>query len=139
MEAARGIGMTPRQRLWLVEMPVIVAGIHTAAVVSVGIATLSAFIGAGGLGQFINRGLALSNTNLILLGAIPAALLALIVDGSIAAFQWGLHRRRSKGSPFKAAIDRSLRPVALAMPVALIVAYRQMIEHSEPGSSPKIP
>jgi len=125
-EAARGIGMTPRQRLWLVElplsMPVIVAGIRTAAVVSVGIATLSAFIGAGGLGQFINRGLALSNTNLILLGAVPAAVLALIVDGSIAAFQWGLRRKRSRASRFKAAIDRSLRPVALAMPVGLIVA-----------------
>ncbi len=126
MEAARGIGMTPRQRLCLVEiplaMPVIVAGIRTAAVVGVGIATLSAFIGAGGLGQFINRGLALSNTDLILLGAIPAAALALIVDGSIAAFQWGLRRKRSRGSRFKAAIDRSLRPVALAMPAAIIVA-----------------
>ena len=125
VEAARGIGMTPCQRLWLVEiplaMPVIVAGIRTAAVVSVGIATLSAFIGAGGLGQFINRGLALSNTNLILLGAIPSALLALMVDGSIAAFQWGLRRKRSRGSRFKTAIDRSLRPMALAMPVVLIV------------------
>mgnify|MGYP001814639031 CR=1 FL=1 len=100
VEAARGIGMTPRQRLWLVEIPlatpVIVAGIRTAAVVGVGIATLSAFIGAGGLGQFINRGLALSNTSLILLGAISAAVLALLVDGSIAAFQWGLRRRRSR-------------------------------------------
>ncbi|MFQ5528121.1 MAG: glycine betaine ABC transporter substrate-binding protein [Thermoanaerobaculia bacterium] len=126
VEAARGIGMTPRQRLWLVEiplsMPVIVAGIRTAAVVSVGIATLSAFIGAGGLGQFINRGLALSNTDLILLGAIPAAVLALIVDGSIAALQWGLRRQRPRGSSFKARIDPVLRPVALSMPVALIVA-----------------
>ena len=125
MEAARGIGTTPRQLLWLVEiplsMPVIVAGIRTAAVVSVGIATLSAFIGAGGFGQFINRGLALSNTDLILLGAIPAAGLALIVDGSIAAFQWGLRRKRSRGSRLKAAIDRFLRPVALAMPMVLIV------------------
>ena len=125
IEAARGIGMTPRQRLWIVEiplsMPVIMAGIRTAAVVSVGVATLSAFIGAGGLGQFINRGLALSNTDLILLGAIPAAVLALIVDGSIAAFQWGLRRKRSRDSRFKMVIDRFLRPVALAMPVALIV------------------
>lgn len=124
MEAARGIGMTPRQRLWIVEiplsMPVIVAGIRTAAVVSIGIATLSAFIGAGGLGQFINRGLALSNTDLILLGAIPAAVLALIVDGSIAALQWGLRRKRSRGSRVKAAIDRFLRPLALAVPVVLI-------------------
>jgi osmoprotectant transport system permease protein len=76
VEAARGIGMTPRQQLRMVQlplaMPVMIAGIRTAAVMGVGIATLSAFIGAGGLGQFINRGLALSNTQLILLGAIPA-------------------------------------------------------------------
>jgi osmoprotectant transport system permease protein len=126
LEAARGIGMTPRQRLWLVEIPlstpVIVAGIRTAAVVSVGIATLSAFIGAGGLGQFINRGLALSNTDLILLGAIPAAVLALIVDGSLAASQWGLRRNRPRGTRFRAAVGRCLRPVALSMPVALILA-----------------
>ena len=97
-EAARGVGMTPAQQLSLVDMPlalpVIVAGVRTAAVVGVGIATLSAFIGAGGLGQFINRGLALSNTDLILLGAVPSALLALAVDGSIAAFQWGVETRR---------------------------------------------
>jgi len=98
IEAARGVGMTSAQRLRLVELPlalpVLVAGVRTAAVVGVGIATLSAFIGAGGLGQFINRGLALSNTDLILLGAIPSALLALAVDGSIAAFQWGIETRR---------------------------------------------
>ncbi len=93
-EAARGIGMTSRQQLVLVELPlaapVIGAGIRTAAVVGVGIATLSAFIGAGGLGQFINRGLALSNTNLILLGAVPAALLALLVDGALASCLWAI-------------------------------------------------
>ena len=126
VEAARGIGMTSHQRLWLVEIPlatpVILAGIRTAAVVGVGIATLSAFIGAGGLGQFINRGLALSNTHLILLGAIPAAVLALIVDGSIAAFQWGLRRRRPRVPRLAVALDRFLRPIALGMPVAVLVA-----------------
>jgi glycine betaine/choline ABC-type transport system substrate-binding protein/ABC-type proline/glycine betaine transport system permease subunit len=99
IEAARGVGMTSGQRLRLVELPlalpVLVAGVRTAAVVGVGIATLSAFIGAGGLGQFINRGLALSSTDLILLGAIPSAMLALAVDGSIAAFQWSIEVRRS--------------------------------------------
>ena len=148
MEAARGIGMTPRQRLWIVEiplsMPVIMAGIRTAAVVSVGVATLSAFIGAGGLGQFINRGLALSNTDLILLGAIPAAMLALIVDGSIAAFQWGLRRKRSRDSRFKVAIDRFLRPVALAMPVALIISgcftyFSTSISSSNQARGPSAP
>ncbi|MBF0246274.1 MAG: ABC transporter permease, partial [Planctomycetes bacterium] len=70
-EAARGIGMNSRQTLFWVEIPLalptIMAGIRTAAVIGVGIATLSAFIGAGGLGQLINRGLALSDHRLILL------------------------------------------------------------------------
>jgi len=84
VEAARGLGFTDRQRLLMVELPlavpVIVAGIRTAAVIGVGIATLSSFIGAGGLGDFINRGLALNNTRLILLGAVAAAVLALLID-----------------------------------------------------------
>jgi osmoprotectant transport system permease protein len=123
MEAARGIGMTEYQELRIVRMPlatpVIVAGIRTAAVVGVGIATLSAFIGAGGLGQFINRGLALSNTKLILLGAVPAALLALIVDFSIGAFEWGLRpeRKREKKGSTKAL----MRPISLLMPIVLIL------------------
>ena len=100
LEAARGIGMTARQQLWMVKiplaLPVIVAGIRTAAVTGVGIATLSAFIGAGGLGQFINRGLALANNNLVLLGALPAALLALLVDFSIATMLWSMQPRKHR-------------------------------------------
>ena len=121
-EAARGIGMSGRQQLWMVELPlatpVIVAGVRTAAVVGVGIATLSAFIGAGGLGQFINRGLALSNTRLILLGAVPAALLALLVDASIAASAWGLRplRRAEAGG-----LTARLRPVAVGLPGLLVI------------------
>ncbi len=120
-EAARGVGMTGAQQLRLVELPlalpVIVAGMRTAAVVGVGIATLSAFIGAGGLGQFINRGLALSNTDLILLGAIPSALLALAVDGSIAAFQWGIETRRRVREPAKVWAAR----LATLLPVIILV------------------
>jgi osmoprotectant transport system permease protein len=122
MEAARGIGMTEYQQLTMVRMPlatpVIVAGIRTAAVVGVGIATLSAFIGAGGLGQFINRGLALANTNLILLGAVPAALLALIVDFCIGAFEWGLRPERKRDK--KKGLQALARPVALILPFLLI-------------------
>lgn len=122
-EAARGIGMTQRQELWMVRMPlaapVIVAGIRTAAVVGVGIATLSAFIGAGGLGQFINRGLALSNTSLILLGAIPAALLALVVDFSIATVQWAVKRRRAEEMHRSASV---LKAIALIQPFVLVAA-----------------
>ena len=119
-EASRGIGMTPKQQLWMVKiplaMPVIVAGIRTASVVGVGIATLSAFIGAGGLGQFINRGLALSNTRLILLGAIPAAILALLVDSSIAAANWGLKPVRQKE---KHALTAKLKPLTLSFPIII--------------------
>lgn len=83
VEAARGIGLNRRQRLWYVRLPLalpfILAGLRTAAVQTVGLATLAAFIGAGGLGQFINRGLFLSDTRLILLGAVPAALMALVL------------------------------------------------------------
>ena len=140
VEAARGIGMTPQQQLWLVDlplsMPVIVAGVRTAAVMGVGVATLSAFIGAGGLGQFINRGLALSNTNLILLGAIPAAILALLVDGSIAAALWGLRRKRSKNTAFKAALNYCLRPVALASPVILVASGCLMYFTTSSASNP---
>ena len=100
MEAARGIGMTRWQQLRIVRLPlalpVIVAGVRTAAVAAVGIATLSAFIGAGGLGQFINRGLALADTRLILLGAVPAAVLALLVDFAIGAANWALDPRRRR-------------------------------------------
>ena len=95
IEAATGLGFTKKQQLWLVELPlalpIIFAGIRTAAVIGVGIATLSSFIGAGGLGDFINRGLAMNNTKLILLGAGAAAVLALTIDfflGRVESFIW---------------------------------------------------
>jgi osmoprotectant transport system permease protein len=82
--AGTALGMTPGQVLRYVRLPlaapVIMAGIRTAAVINVGTATLAAFIGAGGLGDPIAAGLALSDTRMILSGAIPAALLALAVD-----------------------------------------------------------
>jgi osmoprotectant transport system permease protein len=94
------MGMTKRQQVKMVRLPlalpVIVAGIKTAAVISVGIATLSAFIGAGGLGEFINRGLSLSDTRLILLGAVPSAILALYVSFAINAIEWGLNERKRR-------------------------------------------
>lgn len=83
-KVALAIGLTPRNSLRLVEiplaMPMILAGIRTAAVINVGTATLAAFIGAGGLGEFIVTGLALNNTNMILMGAFPAALLAIFTE-----------------------------------------------------------
>jgi osmoprotectant transport system permease protein len=87
VEAAEALGMTPSQRLLRVRLPlaapVIMAGVRTAAVITVGAATLAAFIGAGGLGEPIVTGLALAETRMILSGALPAAALALLVDGAL--------------------------------------------------------
>jgi len=91
VDAARALGMTDAQILRQVRFPlatpVIMAGIRTAAVIDVGTATLAAFIGAGGLGEPIVSGLALSDTRMILSGAIPAALLALAVDATLAGVE----------------------------------------------------
>lgn len=84
IDAARGMGMSKWQILTRVELPlafpVLMAGIRTAAVINVGVATLAAYIAAGGLGEFIFGGIALNNSNMILAGAIPAALLAILLD-----------------------------------------------------------
>ncbi len=84
IEAANGVGMSKAQRLRIVELPlalpIAVAGIRAAAVLTVGIATLCTFIGAGGLGDFIARGLARNDPRLTLLGAIPAAIMAVILS-----------------------------------------------------------
>ena len=88
VEAAEALGTTSGQRLLWVRLPlaapVIMGGIRTAAVITVGAATLAAFIGAGGLGEPIVTGLALADIRMILSGALPAALLALVVDGGLA-------------------------------------------------------
>ena len=87
VEAGRGMGMTDRQLLWQVELPlalgVIIAGVRVAAVISIGLATIAAAIGAGGLGEYIFRGLAMVNNQVILAGAIPAAALAILADVSL--------------------------------------------------------
>jgi len=91
LEAARGMGMTPQQVLWQVELPlaapVLLAGIRVATVISIGVATIAAAIGAGGLGVFIFRGVAMVNDQVILAGAIPAALLAVLADLALGAAQ----------------------------------------------------
>ena len=86
-DAARGMGMTDWQLLRIVELPlaapVVLAGVRVAAVVAVGIATIAAAIGAGGLGVFIFRGLSMVDNGVIMAGAVPAAVLALLVDGGL--------------------------------------------------------
>src|SRR5437870_7129332 len=91
VEAGRGMGMTDRQLLFQVELPlalgVIIAGVRVATVISVGLATIAAAIGAGGLGEYIFRGLAMVNDQVILAGAIPAAILALLADVSLGSLE----------------------------------------------------
>lgn len=84
LESAEAMGMTQRQILWRVRLPlarpVILAGIRTATIITIGVATIAAAIGAGGLGTFIFRGVAMVSDAVILAGAIPAALLAIVAD-----------------------------------------------------------
>ena len=118
-EAGVAMGMTPRELLRQVELPLalpsIVAGVRVAAVVGVGSATIAAAIGAGGLGEYIYRGLSMVDTTVILAGAIPAAALALVVDGALlwAERQLTVRRRRS---PRRAAV------IAAAVGAALVLA-----------------
>ena len=95
--AATALGLTPRQTLWSVQLPLarptILAGVKTAAIINVGTATMAAFIGAGGLGERIVSGLAVNDSATMLAGALPAALLALIVQGSFALAERQLARQ----------------------------------------------
>ena len=90
-EAGRGMGMTEAQLLWRVELPlaasVIIAGIRVATVIGIGVATIAAAIGAGGLGVFIFRGVAMVDNRIILAGALPAALLAVAADVALGAVE----------------------------------------------------
>ena len=95
VEVARALGLTDTQRLFKVELPLaasfILAGLRTATVTCVGIATIAAAVGAGGLGELIFRGVASVDNRLVLAGAVPAALLALLADAGL-----GLLERRFK-------------------------------------------
>lgn len=97
IESGRGMGMTESQLLFQVELPlassVILSGVRTAVVISVGLATIAAAIGAGGLGEFIFRGLAMVDNSVILAGAVPAAILALFADFGIGLLERHLQPR----------------------------------------------
>jgi len=97
-DAATGIGMTDLQLLRIIELPLaipfILAGVRIAVVLGVGVATIAAAIGAGGLGTFIFRGLSMVNTTVILAGAVPAAVMALVADGGLHLIERRLDWRR---------------------------------------------
>ncbi|MAY70996.1 MAG: choline ABC transporter permease [Halomonas sp.] len=90
-EAARGIGMSHRQLLRMVEIPlavpVIMAGVRTAVVLNIGVMAIAAYIGAGGLGTFISRGISQSDPRQLIVGAVAVSLLAIIVDYGLLAVQ----------------------------------------------------
>jgi osmoprotectant transport system substrate-binding protein/osmoprotectant transport system permease protein len=121
VEAATGMGMTPAQRLRMVELPlalpVILAGLRIAAVVSVGTATIAAAVGAGGLGTYVFRGIATLDTGLILAGAVPAALLAMVTDALLGA------------------VEKSRRPARAAALLAAGAALATLLAFAAGGTS----
>jgi osmoprotectant transport system permease protein len=128
-DAALAMGMTDRQILWQVELPlassVILAGVRVATVISVGVATIAAAIGAGGLGTYIFRGLRMNNNALILAGAVPAALLALTADWAIGLLESRLDVRTRQAKPASERPSKLRRAVwvSCALLVVLIGAY----------------
>jgi len=117
-EAAQGVGMTPRQSLFMVELPlalpVIMAGIRTAAVWVIGMATLSTPVGQTSLGNYIFSGLQTQNWVFVLFGCVAAAALAMIVDQLLALMQSGVAQRRPKRLAFSAIALAALMTAALA-------------------------
>src|ERR1700722_5911883 len=130
-EAGVAMGMTPGELLRRVELPLalpsIVAGVRVAAVVGVGSATIAAAIGAGGLGEFIYRGLSMVDTSVILAGAIPAALLALAVDGGLLWVERQLSTRRHRPS-------RPLAAGAVAIVIAAVVLTSGVVAGRSTGT-----
>jgi osmoprotectant transport system permease protein len=121
-EAGVAMGMTPGELLRLVELPLalpaIAGGVRVAAVVGVGSATIAAAIGAGGLGEYIYRGLSMVDSTVILAGAVPAAALALAVDAGLAWIERQLSARRRTASR-RAAVAAAVA-VALVLPLAVV-------------------
>jgi osmoprotectant transport system permease protein len=130
LEAGVAMGMTPRQLLWMVELPLalpsIVAGLRVATVIGVGTATIAAAIGAGGLGEYIFRGLSMVDSTTILAGAVPAAALALAADGCLA---WLEHRLRSGRAPASHA-----HALAAAAGLALLAAFAWSLPAAAAGT-----
>lgn len=125
IEAAKGIGMTQRQILTKVKIPlaipVIMAGVRISAVTAVGLMTIAAFVGAGGLGYLVFSGIQTVDNNLILLGAIPAALLALLMDYVIGLIEKGVTPNGIKGSNGEIIIRKSQKTSKTIIIALLIV------------------
>jgi len=141
LDAGVAMGMTPRQLLWLVELPLalpsIVSGIRIATIVGIGTATIAAAIGAGGLGEYIFRGLSMVDSTVILAGAIPAALLALVADGVLTWVERRLapgRQRLSRAAPAAIAAAALLvatlaaAEIGAARPDAIVIGSKNFTE-----------
>ena len=128
VEAGTALGMTPRQLLRQVQLPLalpsIVAGIRVAAVIGVGTATIAAAVGAGGLGEYIFRGLSMVDPTVILAGAIPSAALALTLDGALLLAERAVQARISGGRRGRRLIPVVVALAGVAAAVWIAVAWR---------------
>ena len=140
IEAGIAMGMTERQLLLLVELPLalpsIIAGIRVATVIGVGTATIAAAVGAGGLGEYIFRGLSMVDTPTILAGAIPAAGLALVADGSLALLE---RRLRVARVTLAAAAPAAIALLIIALVVSGVAYARPGRASVTVGSRPPLP
>src|SRR4051794_29565200 len=138
IEAANAMGMTASQRLRIVElplaMPVILTGVRVAVVISVGVATVAAAVGAGGLGTYIFRGLRQNDNNLLLAGAIASALLALVCDFGLGQFEKSYEiGARAKGG------QRLIVGGAVALVLAGVIAASYFAGHSVGSAANEVP
>jgi osmoprotectant transport system substrate-binding protein/osmoprotectant transport system permease protein len=128
IEAGTALGMTPRQLLRDVELPLalpsVIAGIRVAAVIGVGTATIAAAVGAGGLGEYIFRGLAMVDPSVVLAGAVPAAVLALTVDGLLLGVERVARTPRRGSRSFRAPVV-AVSVVAVLATITLIASTRR--------------
>jgi len=135
-EAGLGMGMTDWQLLTQVELPlatgVILAGVRVATVISVGIATIAAAIGGGGLGVFIFRGISTVNNQLILAGAIPAAIMALVADFSLGWLEKKITQQKIKQTRLKSKLNRQVMIVGIVA-IAMITTITTILLQQAPA------
>jgi osmoprotectant transport system permease protein len=145
-EAAVAMGMTGRQVLWQVELPlamsVIVTGVRVALVIAIGVATIAAAVGANGLGVYIFRGLRQYDNNLLLAGAVPAALMALTADFGLGLVErhFAIGRRRKSGTSSrrrKFAVAATAA-IAVAVITGIYVGSRESRSHSSQSTTARV-
>jgi osmoprotectant transport system permease protein len=145
-EAAVAMGMTGRQVLWQVELPlamsVIITGVRLALVIAIGVTTIAAAVGAGGLGVFIFRGIRQFDNNLLFAGAAPAALLALTADFGLGLLEGGFsvarRRKAAKASPWKGFAIAATTAISVALITGIYLGSRDSHSHTSQSQGARI-